>query len=148
APGCRQRRGRRRDRDHPDDEPLPLLGSSRPRRGGGGAVPRRCPRNARRMEGGALMSAVASRPAPPARAAAPAGTVPPVALEHEELVVRRGRRSGRHMAIAVHSTALGPALGGVRLWHYGDAADGVRDALRLARGMTYKAAVAGLDLGG
>jgi leucine dehydrogenase len=80
-------------------------------------------------------------------AAAPAG-IPPVALEHEELVVRRGRRSGLYQCIAVHSTALGPALGGLRLWHYDDPADAMRDALRLARGMTYKAASAGLDLGG
>ncbi len=93
------------------------------------------------------MSAVASRPAR-LRLPAVAASVPPVALEHEELVVRRGWRSGRHMAIAVHSTALGPALGGMRLWRYADAGDGVRDALRLARGMTFKAAVAGLDLGG
>jgi leucine dehydrogenase len=74
--------------------------------------------------------------------------IAPVTLEHEELVVRRGRRSGLYMAIAVHSTALGPALGGVRIWHYPEPGDGIRDALRLARGMTYKAAVAGLDLGG
>ncbi|HEX6115467.1 MAG TPA: Glu/Leu/Phe/Val dehydrogenase dimerization domain-containing protein [Solirubrobacterales bacterium] len=74
--------------------------------------------------------------------------VPPVPLEHEELVVRRGRRSGLTMAVAVHSTALGPALGGVRLWRYASPEDGVRDALRLARGMTHKAAAAGLELGG
>jgi leucine dehydrogenase len=49
---------------------------------------------------------------------------------------------------AVHSTALGPALGGVRLWHYEATTDGIRDALRLARGMTFKAAAAGLELGG
>jgi leucine dehydrogenase len=78
---------------------------------------------------------------------APAG-IPPVALEHEELLVRRGRRSGLYQCVAVHSTALGPALGGLRLWHYDDPADAMRDALRLARGMTYKAASAGLDLGG
>jgi leucine dehydrogenase len=76
------------------------------------------------------------------------GSIAPVPLEHEELVVRRGRRSGAYMAVAIHSTVLGPALGGLRLWHYGDPSDAVRDALRLARGMTYKAAVAGLDLGG
>jgi leucine dehydrogenase len=93
------------------------------------------------------MSAVASRPASNGHVV-PAASVPPVALEHEELVVRRGRRSGRYMAIAVHSTALGPALGGVRLWEYADPGDGVRDALRLARGMTFKAAAAALDLGG
>lgn len=75
-------------------------------------------------------------------------SVPPVPLDHEELVVRRGHRSGLWMAAAVHSTRLGPALGGVRLWSYAAPDDGVRDALRLARGMTFKAAAAGLDLGG
>jgi leucine dehydrogenase len=74
--------------------------------------------------------------------------VPPVSFDHEDLVVRKGRRSGRYMIVAIHSTALGPALGGVRLWHYEATIDGVRDALRLARGMTYKAAAAGLELGG
>jgi leucine dehydrogenase len=74
--------------------------------------------------------------------------VPPVPFDHEDLVVRKGRRSGRCIVVAIHSTALGPALGGVRLWHYRSTIDGVRDALRLARGMTYKAAAAGLELGG
>ena len=50
--------------------------------------------------------------------------------------------------MAVHSTALGPALGGLRLWHYPATIDAVRDALRLASGMTLKAAAAGLELGG
>jgi len=71
-----------------------------------------------------------------------------VPLEHEDLVLHRGSRSGRYVVVAVHSTALGPALGGVRLWHYGATTDGIRDALRLARGMTFKAAAAGLALGG
>jgi leucine dehydrogenase len=66
----------------------------------------------------------------------------------EDLRVVSGTRSGATIAIAVHSTALGPALGGARMWHYESAADGVEDALRLARAMTYKAAAAGLDLGG
>jgi leucine dehydrogenase len=98
------------------------------------------------------MSAVTGRAAGrktngrPAAAVAP--PIAPVQLEHEDLVVRRGRRSDTYMAVAIHSTALGPALGGVRLWHYEDVIDGVRDALRLARGMTYKAALAGLDVGG
>ena len=70
------------------------------------------------------------------------------AREPEELVVQTGERSGATMAIAVHSTCLGPALGGARLWHYERDEDGVADALRLARGMTFKAAAAGLDLGG
>ncbi|MEA2304103.1 MAG: leucine dehydrogenase [Solirubrobacteraceae bacterium] len=69
-------------------------------------------------------------------------------LEHEQLLVRRGRRSGLFSMVAVHSTVLGPALGGCRLWRYDDARAAVRDALRLARGMTYKSAVAGLPLGG
>ena len=68
--------------------------------------------------------------------------------DHEELVVATGARSGATMAIAVHSTKLGPALGGVRLWRYLRDEDGIADALRLARGMTFKAAAAGLDLGG
>jgi leucine dehydrogenase len=50
--------------------------------------------------------------------------------------------------VAVHSTARGPALGGCRMWTYGDARAAMRDALRLSRAMTYKSAVAGLPLGG
>jgi leucine dehydrogenase len=75
---------------------------------------------------------------------------PPVApeLDHEELVVRRGRRSGVHTVLAVHSTALGPALGGCRMWRYPGVAQAIDDALRLSRTMTHKAAAAGLDLGG
>ena len=72
----------------------------------------------------------------------------PAAFDHEELVVRHGRRSGVTMAVAVHSTALGPALGGVRMWRYPDVDAAIADALRLAGGMTLKAAAAGLDLGG
>ena len=83
---------------------------------------------------------------PPSRS--PTSSVPPVPLEHEDLVLHRGVRSGRYVIVAIHSTALGPALGGVRLWHYRATTDGVRDALRLARGMTLKAAAAGLALGG
>ena len=74
--------------------------------------------------------------------------IPPVALDHEHLAVRRGRRSGLYCVVAVHSTALGPALGGLRIWHYPASADAVRDAMRLAAGMTLKAAAAGLALGG
>jgi leucine dehydrogenase len=72
----------------------------------------------------------------------------PVTLEHEQLLVRRGRRSGLYCAVAVHSTARGPSLGGCRMWRYDDSASGVADALRLSRAMTYKAAVAALPLGG
>jgi leucine dehydrogenase len=69
-------------------------------------------------------------------------------LDHEELVVGRGERSGAYLVIAVHSTALGPSLGGARLWHYPCLGDGIADALRLSEAMTYKASAAGLDLGG
>ena len=69
-------------------------------------------------------------------------------LEHEELVVRRGRRSGLYTIVAVHSTVRGPSLGGCRMWGYGDARAAVRDALRLSRAMTFKSAVADLPLGG
>lgn len=69
-------------------------------------------------------------------------------LGHEELHVRRGRRTGVHVVVAVHSTALGPALGGARLWRYDAPGDAIADALRLSQAMTYKAAAAGLDLGG
>jgi len=62
--------------------------------------------------------------------------------------VRRGRRSGVYTIVAVHSTTLGPALGGCRMWRYESTADATRDALRLSRAMTFKAAAAGLDLGG
>jgi leucine dehydrogenase len=71
-----------------------------------------------------------------------------LACGYEDLRVVSGPRSGATMALAVHSTALGPALGGLRMWHYDSAARGVADALQLARAMTYKAAAAGLDLGG
>ena len=69
-------------------------------------------------------------------------------LEHEQLVFCRNDDVGLRAIIAVHSTALGPALGGCRLYNYANEGDAVRDVLRLSRGMTYKAAVAGLDLGG
>jgi leucine dehydrogenase len=69
-------------------------------------------------------------------------------LDHEELVIRKGRRSGVYTIVAVHSTTLGPALGGCRMWRYASSADAARDALRLSRAMTFKAAAAGLSLGG
>jgi leucine dehydrogenase len=69
-------------------------------------------------------------------------------LEHEELLVRRGRRSGEYCIVAVHSTVRGPSLGGCRMWGYDDSQAAIADALRLSRAMTYKSAVAGLPLGG
>ena len=68
--------------------------------------------------------------------------------EHETLLVRVGPRSGVPAIIAVHSTVLGPALGGCRVWSYDGVQAAVADALRLSRAMTLKAAVAELPLGG
>ena len=69
-------------------------------------------------------------------------------LGHEQVVFCRDDSVGLRAIIAVHSTALGPALGGTRLYNYATERDALHDVLRLSRGMTYKAAVAGLDLGG
>ena len=74
------------------------------------------------------------------------GLLPP--LDHEELYVRRGRRSGLPVMVAIHSTARGPSLGGCRMWRYDDVRRATLDVLRLSRAMTYKAACAGLPLGG
>ena len=68
--------------------------------------------------------------------------------DYEQVVFCHHRDSGLRAIIAVHSTRLGPALGGTRFYPYPSEADGLEDVLRLARGMTYKAAAAGLDLGG
>jgi leucine dehydrogenase len=102
-------------------------------------------RGANGRPAGPRVARVAADPAAPRESTT---AVPPVHFDHEALVVRRGARSGRYVIVAIHSTALGPALGGVRLWHYAATIDGARDALRLAAGMTYKAAAAGLELGG
>jgi valine dehydrogenase (NAD+) len=67
---------------------------------------------------------------------------------HEQVVFCTDRRSGLRAVIAIHSTARGPALGGTRFHAYPSERDALRDALNLARGMSYKAAMAGLDLGG
>jgi valine dehydrogenase (NAD+) len=67
---------------------------------------------------------------------------------HEQVVACQDERSGLRAIIAIHSTARGPALGGTRFHAYRSDADALRDALNLARGMSYKAAMAGLDLGG
>lgn len=68
--------------------------------------------------------------------------------QHEQLVFWQEPELGYKGIIAIHDTSLGPALGGTRFWSYGSDHEAVVDALRLARGMTYKAAVAGVNLGG
>jgi leucine dehydrogenase len=67
---------------------------------------------------------------------------------HEDLHFVWNEECGLKAIIAVHSTHLGPAAGGCRFWHYADPAQGLTDALRLSRGMSYKNAMAGLPLGG
>ena len=68
--------------------------------------------------------------------------------DHEMVHVVRDRASSLTAIIAVHSSHLGPGAGGTRFWHYPDPKDGLRDALRLSRGMSYKNAMAGLPMGG
>jgi leucine dehydrogenase len=68
--------------------------------------------------------------------------------DYEQLLFCQDQQSGLKAIIAIHDTTLGPALGGTRMWTYGSEEEAVEDALRLARGMTYKNAAAGLNLGG
>jgi leucine dehydrogenase len=68
--------------------------------------------------------------------------------EHERVVEAVDTAAGYHGIIAIHSTKLGPAVGGTRVWDYKSFDEALTDALRLSRGMTYKAALAGLPLGG
>ena len=67
---------------------------------------------------------------------------------HEQVVMCHDRHSGLKAVIAIHSTVLGPALGGTRFHPYASEEEAVQDALNLSRGMSYKNALAGLDLGG
>ncbi len=67
---------------------------------------------------------------------------------HEQVVICQDRASGLKAVIALHSTALGPALGGTRFYPYASEEEAIADALNLSRGMSYKNAMAGLDHGG
>ncbi len=68
--------------------------------------------------------------------------------QHEEVVFINEPTNGLKAIIAIHSTTLGPALGGCRMWDYRDEAEAIRDVLRLSRGMTYKSAILDCGLGG
>lgn len=68
--------------------------------------------------------------------------------DHEQVVFGHHAASGLRAIIAIHNTSLGPALGGCRMWPYASEAEALTDVLRLARGMTYKSALAGLAYGG
>jgi leucine dehydrogenase len=69
-------------------------------------------------------------------------------MGHEQVVFCHDKSSGLKAIIAIHDTTLGPALGGTRMWDYANTDAALFDVLRLSRGMTYKAACAGLNLGG
>ncbi len=68
--------------------------------------------------------------------------------DYEQLVMCQDKESGLKAIICIHDTTLGPALGGMRMWTYASEEEAIEDALRLGRGMTYKNAAAGLNLGG
>jgi leucine dehydrogenase len=68
--------------------------------------------------------------------------------DHEQVLIARDGPSGYHGIIAIHSTVLGPAVGGTRFWNYQSEEEALIDALRLSQGMTYKTALPGLPLGG
>lgn len=67
---------------------------------------------------------------------------------HEQVVFCNDSETGLKAIIGIHNTILGPALGGTRMWNYVSDAEALNDVLRLARGMTYKASISGLNLGG
>ncbi len=69
-------------------------------------------------------------------------------MGHEQILFARDEKTNLKAIIAIHSTILGPALGGMRIWHYQNEADALNDVIRLSYGMTLKNAAAGLPLGG
>ncbi|MEO3774529.1 Glu/Leu/Phe/Val dehydrogenase [Micromonospora sp. B9E7] len=77
-----------------------------------------------------------------------ASTDDPVSTGHEQVVFCQDKQSGLKAIIGIYSTALGPALGGTRFYPYASEEDALADVLDLSRGMAYKNALAGLDLGG
>lgn len=69
-------------------------------------------------------------------------------MGHEQLVICYDEPTGLKAIIGIHNTVLGPALGGTRMWNYKSESEAITDALRLSRGMTFKAAISGLNIGG
>ena len=67
---------------------------------------------------------------------------------HEQIVFCNDKDTGLKAIIGIHNTVLGPALGGTRMWKYANEWEALNDVLRLSRGMTYKSAISGLNLGG
>ncbi len=68
--------------------------------------------------------------------------------DHEQIVFCHDKDTGLKAIIGIHNTVLGPALGGTRMWKYNNEWEALNDVLRLSRGMTYKSAISGLNLGG
>jgi leucine dehydrogenase len=68
--------------------------------------------------------------------------------DHEKIVLCNDNETGLKAIIAVHNTVLGPGLGGTRMWHYATESEAITDVIRLSRGMTFKASISGLNLGG
>ncbi|MHA3788973.1 Glu/Leu/Phe/Val dehydrogenase dimerization domain-containing protein [Flavobacterium hauense] len=68
--------------------------------------------------------------------------------DHEQIVFCHDKDTGLKAIIGIHNTVLGPALGGTRMWKYANEWEALNDVLRLSRGMTYKSAISGLNLGG
>ncbi|MFY0598305.1 MAG: Glu/Leu/Phe/Val dehydrogenase [Cyclobacteriaceae bacterium] len=69
-------------------------------------------------------------------------------MDHEQLVFCQDDATGLKAIIAIHNTVLGPGMGGTRMWNYQSEEEAIKDALRLSRGMTFKNAIAGLNIGG
>jgi len=69
-------------------------------------------------------------------------------FDHEQILFCNDKATGLRAIIAVHDTTLGPSLGGTRMWPYKSETEALKDVLRLSRGMTYKSAISGLNLGG
>ena len=69
-------------------------------------------------------------------------------MGHERILICQDKITGLKAIVAVHSTGCGPALGGTRMWNYTSSEEALTDVMRLSRGMTYKNAISGLNLGG
>jgi leucine dehydrogenase len=102
--------------------------------------------------GGAVASALESDLAPRSQrhgSAAPSDLFAQMqTMGHEQVLLSHDPSCGYLGIVAIHDTTLGPALGGTRFWQYASTEEAITDALRLSRGMTYKSAVAGINLGG
>ena len=89
---------------------------------------------------------IPAAPVTPQKSTTPLAQI--IANKHEKVIYGYDEATGLKVIVAVHNTALGPALGGMRIWNYTSEEEALVDVLRLSQGMTYKSAVAGLDLGG